>query len=85
MRKIPHPDDDAQLAGELVRGYCAFDGAPEDVWTGMGNDREEVEETRSSALEVSISLTHVPVLTVARNRDHVQALLVYANYPTSHP
>ena len=53
MRKIPHPEDDAQLAGEVVRGYCAFDGAPEDVWAGMGDDREEVEETRSSALEVS--------------------------------
>lgn len=57
MRKIPHPDDDAQLAGEIVRGYCAFDGAPEDVWAGMGDDRAEVEETRSSALEVSSVLT----------------------------
>ena len=85
MRKIPHPDDDAQLAGELVRGYCAFDGAPEDVWTGMGNDRDEVEETRSSALEVSIYSPHDLVLILARNRDHVEALLVYAYYPASHP
>jgi hypothetical protein len=53
MRKIPHPEDEAQFAGELVRGYCAFDGAPESVWQTMGDDRSEVEETRSSALEVS--------------------------------
>lgn len=53
MRKVPHPDDEAQFAGELVRGFCAFDGAPEDVWQGMGEDRDEVAETRSSALEVS--------------------------------
>lgn len=53
MRKIPHPEDEAQFAGELVRGYCAFDGAPESVWQTMGDDRSEVEETRSSALEAS--------------------------------
>lgn len=53
LRKYPRAEDDAELTGELVRGFCAFGGAPEDVWQGMGDDREDVEETRSSALEVS--------------------------------
>lgn len=53
LRKYPRVEDDAELTGELVRGFCAFGGAPENVWQGMGDDREDVEETRSSALEVS--------------------------------
>lgn len=58
MRKVPHPDDEAAFAGELVRGFCAFDGAPDNVWESMGDDRADVEETRSSALEVSRNTRH---------------------------
>jgi hypothetical protein len=52
LRTFPHPEDEADLVGELIRGYCAFDGASEDVWRSIGDDRKEVEATRSSALEV---------------------------------
>ena len=40
--------------GELVRGWCAFDGAPEDIWEVMGEDRKDVEEMKGSALEVCL-------------------------------
>lgn len=53
LRKHPHPEDEAHLVGELVRGLCAFDGAPREVWATLGDDRKEIESTRSSALEVS--------------------------------
>lgn len=41
--------------GELVKGWCAFEGAPEDIWEVMGDgeDRNDIEEMRGSALEVS--------------------------------
>ena len=54
---VPHPGDLAELVGELVRGWCAFDGASEDVWASIGDERKDVEATQSSALEVSRNLT----------------------------
>nr|XP_019013635.1 nonselective cation channel [Kwoniella pini CBS 10737]OCF52416.1 nonselective cation channel [Kwoniella pini CBS 10737] len=57
LRTFPHPDEPASLVSELVRGYCAFDGAPEEVWQSMGDDRENVEEMTSSALELAIVST----------------------------
>ncbi|KAK8869725.1 hypothetical protein IAR55_000293 [Kwoniella newhampshirensis] len=57
LRTFPHPEDEAELVGELVRGHCAFDGAPEDVWASMGDDRKDVEEMTGSALELAIVST----------------------------
>ncbi|WRT67253.1 uncharacterized protein IL334_004220 [Kwoniella shivajii] len=57
LRTFPHPEDEAPLVSELVRGYCAFDGAPEEVWTSMGDDKENIEETTGSALELAIVST----------------------------
>ena len=53
LRSYPTPSEEADLVGSLVRGWCAFDGAPEDVWGLVGDDRADVEEMRGSALEVS--------------------------------
>ncbi|WVQ78363.1 hypothetical protein IAT38_000448 [Cryptococcus sp. DSM 104549] len=57
LRSFPDPEDEASLVGELVHGYCAFDGAPEDVWASMGDDRKDVEEMTGSALELAIVST----------------------------
>jgi hypothetical protein len=38
-----------------VKGWCAFDGAPEEVWGMIGEDRKEVESMTGSALEVGPS------------------------------
>nr|XP_018263732.1 nonselective cation channel [Kwoniella dejecticola CBS 10117]OBR85890.1 nonselective cation channel [Kwoniella dejecticola CBS 10117] len=57
LRTFPHPEDPALLVSELVRGYCAFDGAPEEVWQSMGDDREDIEEMSGSALELAIVST----------------------------
>ena len=62
LRHFPHPEEEAELVGQLVRGWCAFQGAPEEVWKGMGDDRADVEEMRGSALEVSV----VPLLNRPR-------------------
>lgn len=55
LREYPHPEDEAALVTELVRGWCAFDGASQDVWDSMGSDRDDVEEMRGSALEVGLT------------------------------
>lgn len=52
LRTFPHPEQEADLVGQLVKGWCAFDGAPEDVWLSMGEDRKDIEGMRGSALEV---------------------------------
>ncbi|WWC89900.1 uncharacterized protein L201_004829 [Kwoniella dendrophila CBS 6074] len=57
LRTFPHPEDAASLVSELVRGYCAFDGAPEEIWDSMGDDREDIEEMTGSALELAIVST----------------------------
>lgn len=57
LRKLPHPENDADLAGELVREFCAFEGAPQEVWASIGEERAEIEEIRNSALEVSETLS----------------------------
>ncbi|WVW82960.1 hypothetical protein I302_104976 [Kwoniella bestiolae CBS 10118] len=57
LRTYPHPEDAASLVSELVRGYCAFDGAPEEVWNSMGDDKEDIEEMAGSALELAIVST----------------------------
>ncbi|WVQ98885.1 hypothetical protein IAU59_006016 [Kwoniella sp. CBS 9459] len=57
LRTFPRPDDEASLVSELVRGYCAFDGAPEEVWASMGDDKEDIEEMTGSALELAIVST----------------------------
>ncbi|ORY27179.1 hypothetical protein BCR39DRAFT_538819 [Naematelia encephala] len=54
LRSFPHPEDEAELVGQLVRAWCAFEGAPEGVWTSMGDDRKDIEEMRGSALELAI-------------------------------
>ncbi|KAK1924838.1 hypothetical protein DB88DRAFT_534891 [Papiliotrema laurentii] len=57
LRKLPHPENDADLAGELVREFCAFEGAPQEVWASIGEERAEIEEIRNSALELAIVTT----------------------------
>ncbi|OCF36454.1 nonselective cation channel [Kwoniella heveanensis BCC8398] len=57
LRTFPRLDDEASLVSELVRGYCAFDGAPEEVWASMGDDKEDIEEMTGSALELAIVST----------------------------
>ncbi|WWD16005.1 hypothetical protein CI109_100429 [Kwoniella shandongensis] len=57
LRTFPHPEDEAELVGELVRGYCPFDGAPAEVWASMGDDKKDVEEMTGSALELAIVST----------------------------
>ncbi|KAK4686667.1 hypothetical protein P7C73_g3457, partial [Tremellales sp. Uapishka_1] len=54
LRTFPSISEEAELVGELVRGWCAFDGASEEVWLSMGDDRSEVAEMRGSALELAI-------------------------------
>jgi hypothetical protein len=36
FRTFPHPEDEADLVGELVRDWCAFQGASDDVWASIG-------------------------------------------------
>lgn len=55
LRTFPHPENEAELAGELVRERCAFEGAPDEVWESMGEEKDEVRETTGSALEVSVA------------------------------
>lgn len=54
LRTFPHPEDEADLVGELVRGWCAFDGAPDSVWSSMGDEKKEIKATQGSALEVGL-------------------------------
>ncbi|GMK58888.1 hypothetical protein CspeluHIS016_0603300 [Cutaneotrichosporon spelunceum] len=53
LRTFPNPNDEEGLASQLVRQWCALDGAPEDVWRRV-DDREEAAESKSSALDVAI-------------------------------
>lgn len=57
IRASPHADDEAELVDALVHGWCAFDGASEEVWDSFGDERGEVSETTGSALEVSCAFT----------------------------
>ncbi|WVR05298.1 hypothetical protein IAU60_002312 [Kwoniella sp. DSM 27419] len=57
LRTFPHPEDEASLVSELVRGYCPFDGAPQDIWASMGDDRSDIEEMTGSAIELAIVST----------------------------
>jgi len=54
MRSFPDSNDEVELVGQLVKGWCAFAGASEAVWASMGPERDDVEVMRGSALEVSI-------------------------------
>lgn len=54
LRTFPNPHDEAELASQLVRPWCALDGAPEHVWAAT-EDREEAAATHSSALELAIA------------------------------
>lgn len=49
------------MVGQLVRGWCAFEGAPEEVWRSMGEDRKDVEEMTGSALEVGPGRDSMPI------------------------
>jgi hypothetical protein len=53
LRTYPNPNDEAGLASQLVRQWCALDGAPEDVWRCV-DDREEAAASKSSALDIAI-------------------------------
>jgi hypothetical protein len=53
LRTFPATGEEAELVCELVRPWCPFEGASEDIWQSMGDDRKEVEQSRGSALEVS--------------------------------
>ncbi|CAK9787316.1 hypothetical protein CC85DRAFT_258274 [Cutaneotrichosporon oleaginosum] len=53
LRTFPNPNDEAELASQLVRQWCALDGAPEDVWRRV-DDREEAAASKSSALDIAI-------------------------------
>ena len=55
LRTFPNPSDEAELVGELVKGWCPFEGASDDVWASMGSDAEEIRTTTGSALEVSFA------------------------------
>jgi hypothetical protein len=57
LRTFPDLQDEANVAEALVHNWSAFEGAPEDVWTSMGDDRKDVEEATGSALEVSLEHT----------------------------
>lgn len=52
LRSQPYAQDEAALVGQLVHAYCAFEGASDEVWASLGEDRKDVEEMTSSALEV---------------------------------
>ncbi|WVN86773.1 uncharacterized protein L203_101945 [Cryptococcus depauperatus CBS 7841] len=54
LRAYPNTQDEAALVSELVHGHCAFEGAPEKVWKSLGDDRKDIEEMTSSALELAI-------------------------------
>nr|ODN95119.1 nonselective cation channel [Cryptococcus depauperatus CBS 7855] len=54
LRAYPNMQDEAALVGELVHGHCAFEGAPEKIWKSLGDDRKDMEEMTSSALEASL-------------------------------
>ena len=58
IRATPHADDEAELVDALVHGWCAFEGASEEVWSSFGDERQEVEESTGSALEVCPPLPH---------------------------
>ncbi|ODN83174.1 hypothetical protein L202_01365 [Cryptococcus amylolentus CBS 6039] len=57
LRAYPNVQDEAALVGELVHAHCAFDGAPDEIWESLGEDRKDVEEMTSSALELAIVST----------------------------
>lgn len=63
LRSFPHPEDEPALAEELVHAWCAFEGAPADVWDTLGEDKDDVLSTRSSALEASPHLAYAIELT----------------------
>lgn len=54
LRTFPNPSDEAELVGQLVKGWCPFEGASETVWASMGSDAEEIRATTGSALELAI-------------------------------
>lgn len=53
LRTFPNPTDEAELAEQLVRPWCALAGAPEHVWAAT-EDREEAAAAHASALELAI-------------------------------
>ncbi|OXG91252.1 nonselective cation channel [Cryptococcus neoformans D17-1] len=57
LRSQPYAQDEAALVGQLVHAYCAFEGASDEVWASLGEDRKDVEEMTSSALELAIVST----------------------------
>ncbi|ODN98517.1 nonselective cation channel [Cryptococcus wingfieldii CBS 7118] len=64
LRAYPNVQDEAALVGELVYSHCAFDGAPDQIWESLGEDRKDVEEMTSSALELAIVSTSKNLLAL---------------------
>ena len=54
LRATFEEGEEAEYVGELVRAYCSYDGAPESVMRALDEDKEELEESRTTALEVSL-------------------------------
>ncbi|KAE8541109.1 hypothetical protein D1P53_002463 [Cryptococcus gattii VGV] len=54
LRSQPYAQDEAALVGQLVHAYCAFEGASDETWASLGEDKKDVEEMNSSALELAI-------------------------------
>ncbi|KIR25457.1 nonselective cation channel [Cryptococcus deuterogattii LA55] len=54
LRSQPYAQDEAALVGQLVHAYCAFEGASDEIWASLGEDKKDVEEMNSSALELAI-------------------------------
>jgi hypothetical protein len=52
LRSYRRSNDEVELVGQLVKPWCAFEGASSDVWSSMGDEKKAVSETRGSALEV---------------------------------
>lgn len=64
LRSQPYAQDEAALVGQLVHAYCAFEGASDEVWASLGEDRKDVEEMTSSALELAIVSTSKNLLSL---------------------
>ncbi|KAJ9114907.1 hypothetical protein QFC20_001280 [Naganishia adeliensis] len=47
-------DSELELVSVLTKGYCPLEGAPDNVWDSMGDDREDIEDEVGNALEMSI-------------------------------
>lgn len=92
IRASPHTDDEADLVDALVHGWCAFDGASQEVWDSFGDEREEVAETTGSALEVSYQSPFERTLPgwtseltrSASDRLAIKTLPLAAPHPTPH-